>query len=80
MSMPVKPVKPPGLGDPKLRVSPRWASQVSNLCVEVEENVSKLKTFQFRCPNFHEIHGFSKRIQHTFGWESGFERGPASAT
>jgi len=34
-----------------------------------KENVSKIKTFQLWCPNFHEIHGFStKDSTRTLGW------------
>ena len=59
---------------PKLRVSARWASHVGISGVE------KAKPLSFGVQIFLKSTVFQQRIQHTFGWESGFERGPISAT
>jgi len=38
------------------------------------------KPLSFNVQIFLKSTVFQQRIQHTFGWESGFERGPISAT
>ena len=71
MSMPVK---PPGLAMPQ-------AASFTQVGVSGDHLMfGKAKPLSFNVQIFLKSTVFQQRIQHTFGWESGFERGPISAT